>query len=172
MLTPSCSHLERIAGALGWSLTADKKLLTQFRRTVLPCLVPLAPALDPPSQSLPESSEPCARRDRTLPTSLSPCSLFLFLILSRFPREISPRPAAWFRSRVLLNNVFPADGVRVGLPMSSSSRSNSGVSAGTSDESVMAGLDSAPGYKSSSTRFCGVVNAGFRNAGADGLRGS
>jgi hypothetical protein len=31
MLTPSCSHLERIAGALGWSLTADKKLLNQFR---------------------------------------------------------------------------------------------------------------------------------------------
>ena len=172
-LTPSCSHLDKIAGALGWSLTADRKLLNQPRRAAFPPFFGLLPTPDPSSQSLSESSESCGRRGRTLPTSLSPCSLFLFLTLSRLPLASSPRPDAWFRSNVLLKSVLPAAGVRVNLPESSSSRSHSGVSAGISEVSVRAGLDSAPEYSEntkSSSRLCGVVKAGFRNAGADGLR--
>lgn len=174
-LTASCSHLDRMAGALGWSLTAERKFLNQpaFAAffSLLPRFVPPAP--DPSGQSLSESSESCGSRGRTLPTSLSPCCLFRFRTLSRLPRAISPRPDdAWLRRTALLNSVLPADGVMVSFETSCSSRS-SGVSAGIGEASVMAGLDSAPEsseYKRSSTRFWGVVKAGLRNAGADGLR--
>lgn len=68
-----------------------------------------------------------------------------------------------------LNKVLPAvKGVMVVLPRSSS---KSGVSGTSSEVSVGAGLDSAPEHsenRSSSTRFCGVVNDGFRNGGAGG----
>lgn len=86
----------------------------------------------------------------------------------------SPLPAVWLPTELLRrNSVLDVAGVTVILA-DSSGRSTSGVSGGISDVSVMAGLDSAPEhseYASSSTRFCGVVNAGLRNGGAENLFG-
>ena len=142
MLTPSCNHLDRIAGALGWSLTAARKLLTIPFLGCCPLPCPLILRWDPSSQSLSDSSESCGSRDRTLPTSRSLCNRFRFRTLSLFPLAISPRPGV----RLRIGDVLKIDLLAVvtdAFPKSSR-LSVSGVSTGISDVSVMAGLDSAP----------------------------
>lgn len=170
IFAPSCNHLDRIAGALGLSLRVARKLLNQPRFPSFFCFELVTSALELSGISLSESSESWARRDLTLPTSLSPKSLFLFLTLSRAPDlGSSPFPAVRFRSRFRFHISLMGEGVAADfIPMCSMS----GVSAGKIEVSVIAGLDSASETSDIGTswkRFCGVVNAGFRNAGPDGL---
>ena len=185
ILTASCTHLERIAGTLGLLLIAMRRLPNQPTREWFP-LLPLdslsrsLPAVLLPSQSLSDSSESCGNLWRPLPTSLSPSCRFRFRILSRskrsnLPLGTSPRPGVRLPTELprLKRVRLVAEGVGITLA-GPSERSRLGESTGNSEVSVIAGLDSAPEHSekgSSSTRLWGVVNAGFRNCGAENLLG-